>query len=106
MCYARVLSRIKQGLGVGASAGGKQCGHPSVAAEVRFLAQSQPNKPHDRVPPIEPADDQLGPAHPVVAAPKMRQLVVYDGLSAYLIKLLPQLSREDQVHMLTAPEHR
>ena len=69
---------------------------PGVAALLLRLAQGAAEPPDCRVPPVEPGDRQLEPAHPVIAALQVRQLVQQQRGPFLVAERRPQSRRHQQ----------
>ena len=80
---------------------------PGVAALLLGFAQGAAEPPDGRVPPVQPGDDQLDPADPMVAPFQMSQLVEHQRRPLLLVQGRPELPRHQQPGTESdRPEHR
>ena len=80
---------------------------PGITALFLGLAQQTAAPPDGRMPPVKSADDQLEPAHPVIAPLQVRQLVQQERRPLVEARRRPELRRHQQPGPAAdRPEHR
>ena len=80
--------------------------NPRVTALLFGLAQQTAAPPHSRMPPVKSANDQLEPAHPMIATFQMGELVQQERCSLVDARFRPKLSRHEQPRSAAnRPEH-
>ena len=65
---------------------------PGITTLFFGLAQQTAAPPHGRMPPVKSADDELEPAHPVIATFQMRKLVQQERRSLVEARFRPELT--------------
>jgi hypothetical protein len=106
MGLARVSLGLEQRRRVRATGGWHEGGDPRVAAEVGLLAEPPANPPRHGMPPVQARDEHAEPAHPVVAATQVGELVMDDGVATDVVELIPQAPGQDEAGVAAAPDHR